>query len=155
LTCGIDWAREDHAEGLRGLIRRLSKIGVTEVAIERPDGPVVDALLTAALTVVMISPNQLKNLRSRYGSAGNKDDRFDAYVLADTLRTDRHRLRPLTPDSPDTVTLRQLCRSRKDLVGHRVALQCREVRRLGARSRSFDGVSRGEKTGPLVVRGNP
>jgi len=142
LTCGIDWAREDHAvsvvdtrgkqlhrwtmvhsaEGLRGLIRRLSKIGVTEVAIERPDGPVVDALLIAALTVVMISPNQLKNLRSRYGSAGNKDDRFDAYVLADTLRTDRHRLRPLTPDSPDTVTLRQLCRSRKDLVGHRVAL---------------------------------
>ncbi|MEJ7705748.1 MAG: transposase [Geodermatophilaceae bacterium] len=44
----------------------------------------------------MISPNQLKNLRSRYGSAGNKDDRFDAYVLADTLRTDRARLRPLT-----------------------------------------------------------
>jgi hypothetical protein len=34
--------------------------------------------------VVVISPNQLKNLRSRYGSAGNKDDRFDAFVLADT-----------------------------------------------------------------------
>ena len=47
----------------------------------------------------MIAPNQLKNLRSRYGSAGNKDDRFDAYVLADTLRTDRAGLRPLTRDS--------------------------------------------------------
>jgi hypothetical protein len=35
--------------------------------------------------VVVISPNQIKNLRGRYGSAGNKDDRFDAYVLADTL----------------------------------------------------------------------
>ena len=95
---------------------------MAEVAIERPDGPVVDTLLGAALMVVVISPNQLKNLRSRYGSAGNKDDRFDAFVLADTLRTDRARLRPLIPDSPATVTLRATCRARKDLVGHRVAL---------------------------------
>ena len=142
VTCGIDWARDDHAvsvvdrsgresqrwtvvhseDGLRGLVRRLARIGVAEVAIERPDGPVVEALLGAGLTVVVISPNQLKNLRSRYGSAGNKDDRFDSYVLADTLRTDRARLRPLTPDSPATVTLRQTCRARKDLIGHRVAL---------------------------------
>ncbi len=95
---------------------------MAEVAIERPDGPVVDTLLGAALMVVVISPNQLKNLRSSYGSAGNKDDRFDAFVLADTLRTDRARLRPLIPDSPATVTLRATCRARKDLVGHRVAL---------------------------------
>ena len=110
------------AEGLRGLFRRLTGIGVTEVAIERPDGPVVDLLLDAALTVVVISPNRLKHLRGRYGSAGHKDDRFDAYVLADTLRTDRARLRPLAPDSPVTVTLRRACRTRKDLVGHRVAV---------------------------------
>ena len=84
----------------------LAAAGVGEVAIERPDGPVVDALLDAGVTVVVISPNQVKNLRGRYGSAGNKDDRFDAYVLADTLRTDRARLRPLTPDSPATVALR-------------------------------------------------
>jgi len=142
LTCGIDWARDDHAvsvvdatghetqrwlvehtqTGLNTLLRRLDRLGVGEVAIERPDGPVVDTLLAAGLTVVVISPNQLKNLRGRYGSAGNKDDRFDAYVLADTLRTDRARLRPLTPDHPATVTLRQACRARKDLVAHRVAL---------------------------------
>jgi transposase len=142
LTCGVDWARDDHAvcvvdtagqqmhrwmvehtqAGLNALLRRLGQLGVREVAIERPDGPVVDTLLAAGLTVVVISPNQLKNLRSRYGSAGNKDDRFDAYVLADTLRTDRARLRPLTPDQPATVTLRQACRARKDLVTHRVAL---------------------------------
>ena len=66
--------------------------------------------------MVVISPNQLKNLRSRYGSAGNKDDRFDAFVLADTLRTDRARLRPLVPDTPATVALRATCRARKDLV---------------------------------------
>jgi transposase len=142
VTGGIDWARDDHAvsvvdargreicrhtvehsaAGLRELIDVLARAGAREVAIERPDGPVVDALLAAAMTVVVISPNQVKNLRGRYGSAGNKDDRFDAFVLADTLRTDRARLRPLIPDSPETVALRRACRARKDLVHHRVGL---------------------------------
>jgi len=44
--------------------------------------------------VFVIDPKQVKNMRGRYGSAGNKDDRFDAYVLADVLRTDRARMRP-------------------------------------------------------------
>ena len=48
-------------------------------------------------------------------------------MLADTLRTDRARLRPLLPDSPATVTLRQTCRARKDLVQHRVAV-CNQLR---------------------------
>ncbi|MCX2931301.1 IS110 family transposase [Mycobacterium sp. CVI_P3] len=142
LTAGIDWSRDDHAvsivdargrqivratiehsdAGLHSLVRLLAKHGVGEVAIERPDGPVIDTLLEAGLTVVVISPNQVKNLRGRYGSAGNKDDRFDAFVLADTLRTDPIRLRPLTPDNPATVTLRRACRARKDLVAHRVAM---------------------------------
>jgi transposase len=70
----------------------------------------------------VIAPNQIKNLRSRYGQAGNKDDRFDAFVLADTVRTDRMRLRPLTRDSEQTVTLRMTVRARQDLVTTRVAL---------------------------------
>jgi transposase len=97
------------------------------VAIERCDGQVVETLPAAGVTVVVISPNQLKNLRGRGGQAGNKDDRFDAFVLADTLRTHRLRLRPLTPDSPATVTLRAAVRARKDLVSHRVAL-CNQLR---------------------------
>jgi len=142
VTGGLDWSRDDHAvsvvdargreivrhtvehsaAGLRELIDVLIGAGAQEVAIERPDGPVVDVLLAAAMTVVVISPNQVKNLRGRYGSAGNKDDRFDAFVLADTLRTDRARLRPLTPDRPETVTLRRLGRARKDLISHRVGM---------------------------------
>ena len=113
---------EHSAAGLRELLAVLARTKATEVAIERPDGPVVDALLGAGITVVVISPNQLKNLRSRYGSAGNKDDRFDTFVLADTLRTDRARLRPLIPDSAATAALRATCRARKDLVIHRVAV---------------------------------
>ena len=143
ITCGIDWARDDHAvsivdakgrevtrarrsthdaAGLRDLLTTLDRAGAREVAIERPDGPVVDTLLEGGITVVVISPNQVKNLRGRYGSAGNKDDRFDAFVLADTLRTDRARLHPLLPDTPATTALRQTCRARKDLVAHRVAV---------------------------------
>jgi transposase len=69
----------------------------------------------------VIPGRQVKALRGRYGTAGNKDDRFDAYVLADTLRTDRARLRPLVPDTEATVALRRACRARKDLIAHRVA----------------------------------
>jgi len=142
VTAGIDWASEDHAVAivddtgvaidrfqvahtapeLRRLVSRLRRAGVMEVAIERPDGPVVDALLDAELMVIVIAPNQLKNLRSRYGSAGNKDDRFDAYVLADVLRTDRARMRPLQRDSQATITLRMTVRARQDLVHARVAM---------------------------------
>jgi transposase len=68
----------------------------------------------------VVPSRQIKALRSRYGSAGNKDDRFDAYVLADTLRTDGHRWQPLRPDAGPTRALRALCRSRKDLVETRV-----------------------------------
>jgi transposase len=141
VTAGLDWASEDHAIavvddqgrevaratvehtklGIKTMLKFLAKHQILEVAIERGDGPVVDALLGAGVTVVVISPNQVKNLRSRYGSAGHKDDRFDAYVLADTLRTDRARLRPLTPDSPATRTLRATVRVRRDLVATRGA----------------------------------
>jgi transposase len=141
-TGGVDWAKDDHAvavvapdgeqihrfsithdaAGLRSMIKRLLVAGVVEVGIERPDGPVVDALRAAGLVVYVIPPGQLKNLRSRYGSAGNKDDRFDAYLLADVVRTDRRRLHPLLVDTPATTALRQSVRARRDLVAHRVAV---------------------------------
>lgn len=141
-TGAIDWASTTHtgavvdhegrmvaryefahsADGLAAMLRRFAQHGVEAVAIERPDGPVVDALLDAGCTVFVISPRQVKHLRGRYGSAGNKDDAFDAFVLADVLRTDRHRLRPLERDSERTRALRVLTRARKDLVAARVAL---------------------------------
>ena len=139
---GIDWASRSHAvciidadgsvigryevehtaAGLQGLTRRLAATPVSGVAIERPDGPLVDALLGAGLIVFVVASRHVKALRSRYGLAGNKDDRADAYVLADVLRTDGHRLRPLRPDAEGTVALRALVRARKDLVRTRVRL---------------------------------
>jgi transposase len=108
------------AGGLKQMVRRLRGAGVQDVAIERGDGPIVEVLLDAGLSVFVVPSRQMKSLRSRYGSAGNKDDRLDAYVLADTLRTDGHRWRALREDSDDTRALRALCRVRKDLVEARV-----------------------------------
>jgi transposase len=144
-TCcfgGVDWATDAHAVaivdevggvvdefeiehtavGLRELCRRLARLDVRRVAIERPDGPVVDSLLEAEFEVVVVSSRSVKALRQRYGTAGNKSDRSDAYMLADCLRTDGHRWRSLEPDSPATVTLRSFVRARKDLVEARVAM---------------------------------
>lgn len=141
VCAGLDWAKDDHsvcivdpdgevvdrftiehtAVGLKRLITRLLRAGVSEIGIERGDGPVIEALLAAELTVLVIAPAQVKNLRSRYGSAGNKDDRYDAYVLADVVRTDRRRLTPLTRSTPATRALRGSVRARRDLVEHRVA----------------------------------
>jgi transposase len=146
-VAGIDWATDANAlciidgggqilsrvlapadaAGIGRLVDELKRHHVTRVAIERPDGPVVHALLAAGHTVVVIAPRQIKHLRTRYGSTGNKDDRFDAFVLADTLRTDGHRLQPLHPDSPPTVALRAAVRARTDLVESRVAL-CNQLR---------------------------
>jgi transposase len=139
---GVDWATDGHAvcvvdgqgrvivefvvthtaEGLAELCRRVAGAGARRLAIERPDGPVVDAVLASGLEVIVVSSRSVKALRERYGTSGNKSDRSDAYVLADCLRTDGHRWRSLEPDSPATVTLRTHVRARKDLVETRVAV---------------------------------
>jgi transposase len=72
--------------------------------------------------VVVVTPRQVKSLPSRYRASGAKSDPADAYVLADVLRTDGHRLAALTPDSEPTKIGRALSRTRKDLVEARVAL---------------------------------
>ena len=138
---GVDWATDAHAVcvvdaagavlaefdvehtavGLAELCRRLDAASVRRVAIERPDGPVVEELLAGGFEVVVVSSRAVKALRVRYGAAGNKCDRGDAYVLADCLRTDGHRWAALEPDSPATVSLRAHVRTRKDLVTARVA----------------------------------
>jgi transposase len=121
-TAVIEFDVEHSAEGLSEMCRRIAGTGARRVAIERPDGPVVDALLGAGLEVVVVSSRSVKALRERYGTSGNKSDRSDAFVLADCLRTDGHRWRSLEPDSPATVTLRGHVRARKDLVETRVAV---------------------------------
>jgi len=140
-TVGVDWAAEAHEvciseegqvaerfsashdeEGIAELVRRLHRAGVARVAIERPDGILVERLLDAGLTVLAIHPNQIKAARPRFAVAHGKSDRFDAYVLAELARTDAHRFRVLVPDGEETKALKALTRAREDLVGVRVEL---------------------------------
>jgi transposase len=139
---GIDWASEEHAlcvvdeagtalegemrahdeAGIRALIARMRALGVVRVAIERPDGLLVDRLLEAGFAVLPIHPNKLKATRPRYEASGGKSDGFDAFVLAELARTDSHRYRALRPDSDETKALRAMTRTREDLVAARVRL---------------------------------
>lgn len=142
LFAAIDWAKDAHAvsivdargterlaeqfpnteAGLRALTRALGRAGVRRVGIERPDGLLVERLIAAGLCVVPVHPNRLASARERHSASGKKSDGFDAFVLADLLRTDGHRFGSLTPDGEETRALRTLSRTREDLVGARVAL---------------------------------
>jgi transposase len=139
---GVDWAAEKHdvlvaneageelvastfahdEQGLRALCRTLVRLKVQLVAIERPDGLLVERLLDAGLRVLAMHPNQVAAARARFRVSGGKSDRFDAFVLCELARTDSHRFRVLEPDSDQTKALRALTRGREDLVHARVAL---------------------------------
>jgi transposase len=142
---GVDWAKDSHAvcvldahgnvrlqftishtaDGLSELVRRLRSLAEPArlaIALERPSGLLVDTLLSAGFVVVPIHPNALKATRPRYSAASAKSDPGDAYILADVLRTDGHRFRPLRSASPQTRALRAAVRARDDLVATRVQL---------------------------------
>ena len=109
-------------KGLRALCRTLLRLKVQLVAIERPDGLLVERLLDAGLHVLPMHPKQVAAARARFRAAGGKSDWFDAFVLCELARTDSHRFRVLEPDSDQTKALRALTRTREDLVHARVAL---------------------------------
>jgi len=144
-TVGIDWGAREHAvcvldqrgsvlarfacphtkAGLADLSSRLERIAVPAdlpIAIERPSGLVVETLLAAGHPIVPVHPNVVKACRPRYRAAGGKSDPGDAYMLADILRTDGHRFRPLRACSDAIRALQALVRGRDDLVATRVAL---------------------------------
>ena len=142
---GIDWAAESHAvcvldaagkitvqftiahtaDGFAGLMRRLGRLTEDRcevaVAIERPDGRLVDALLEAGHPVVPVSPNAIKTWRQGEVLSGAKSDAGDAVVIAEYLRLRCHRLRPATPFSAQTKALRTVVRTREDVVQMPVA----------------------------------
>jgi transposase len=147
VCAGVDWAKDSHdvvvadgdgerlwaasvahdEAGLSRLCRELVRLGVERVAVERPDGLLVERLLDAGLVVIAMHPNQVAAARPRFRPAGGKSDRFDAFVLCELARTDHHRFRVLVPDGDETKALRALTRGRQLLVEQRVAL-CNQLR---------------------------
>jgi transposase len=140
LFCGIDWGTEQHRvclmdrEGqvvgerwtqhsgasITELITWLCDRGgttpsVLAIAIELPRGAIVEALTEHGFAVFSINPKQLDRFRDRYSPAGAKDDRRDAFVLADSLRTDPHCFHAVRLDEPAVIRLRDLSRLEDDI----------------------------------------
>ena len=99
------------------------------VAVEKPHGAVVETLLVRALHVFAVNPKQVDRFRDRFALSGAKDDRRDAFVIADALRTDGHRFQRLKLPPPELLALRERLRARHQLVKLHVALssQLREL----------------------------
>jgi transposase len=110
--------RLDHdVAGLRRLDHELTRFGDTlPVALERAEGLLVEHLQTQGHTVFPISPRIAARARERYRVAAVKDDRFDAFVLADTLRHEYDHWRPLPIASPVLAEIRALTRDRDRLL---------------------------------------
>lgn len=89
--------------------------GAIAVAIEVPHGPIVEALLEREFHVYAVNPKQLDRFRDRFTVAGAKDDRRDAHVLSDSLRTDRHCFRRLAAEDALVIELREWSRMTEDL----------------------------------------
>ncbi|MFC2253951.1 IS110 family transposase [Labrys portucalensis] len=141
---GVDWASATHyayaldafgqklghrafahsGEGLTELaawIRSVTGLEPASVAvgIEVPHGPVVEHLMDAGFLVHAVNPKQLDRLRDRFTIAGAKDDRLDAFVLADSMRTDLRFYRFLQPVHPTIIELREWSRMVEDLSAER------------------------------------
>lgn len=153
LFVGIDWATEAHQVCVIGpdteiieerviehtgsavaqLLDWLARLARGEperaaVAIEIPRGAVVESLIERGFPVFAINPKQLDRFRDRHTVAGAKDDRRDAFVLADSLRTDEHCFHRARIDAPDVIQLRELSRMDEDLreEANRLANRLRE-----------------------------
>jgi len=152
LFVGIDWGNESHeicvidssgvkvlthsvthdGEAIAGLVDRVLALvddqsEALAVAMEAPRGTMVEAFLERGAAVFSINPKQVDRFRDRYSIAGAKDDRLDAYVIANSLRTDRILYRRLSLDDAAIVELRTLVRAREDFQ--------QDILRLGSRLR--------------------
>ena len=121
---GIDWSEKKHdvmvldqkgiqqeyiqikhsVKGFEAIESLRQKLGVEHdeigVGLETAHNVLVDYLWGKGYKhVYVIPPNIINAGRGRYGQGGAKDDKRDAYIIADMLRTDRHRFYPWTPGS--------------------------------------------------------
>lgn len=95
------------------------------VAVEKPHGAVVDTLLERGIAVYSINPKQADRFRDRHSPSGAKDDRRDAFVLADAVRKDRHCFQFVRLPSPQVIALREALRIDEELCRQQVAVSNR------------------------------
>jgi len=146
VNTGIDWSEESHyfcildeagnrldsfeishgQDGFESAHARIAKHaspGDVRVAIETKDSLLVDFLSELGYTLYFLNPKQTDRFRDRYRMSHSKSDSFDAYVLADAVRTDAHLFNALSPLDDKSLRLRVLTRTREGLVNRKVAVE--------------------------------
>ena len=154
---GIDWAEAHHdiclvddagqvlakrrvAEGLEGvgklhalIAEHAEEPASVVVGIETDRGLLVGSLLAAGYQVFAINPLAASRYRDRHATSGAKSDPGDARVLADLVRTDRHKHRPVAGDSELAEAVKVLARAHQGLIWTRQ----RQVNQLRNALREF------------------
>lgn len=140
VVVGIDWAKEEHqacilapdgtvaaelavkhsAEAVSAFAKALAEraAGAVDhvlIGIEVPHGALVETLMERGFRVFALNPKQMDRFRDRHFPSGAKDDRRDAYVIADSLRTDRGCFREVRAGDAAWVELRELSRVNDEL----------------------------------------
>jgi transposase len=140
---GIDWAEEHHdiclldgegnrlerarvPDGIEG-VRRIHTLvanqavapGEVVVGIETDRGLLVGALIGAGYQVYAVNPLAVNRYRDRHAVSGAKSDHADAMVLADLVRTDRHKHRQVRGDSEQALAIRVLARAHQAQIAAR------------------------------------
>jgi transposase len=146
LFVGDDWSEDHHdvevqdgagrvlararlAEGVAGIDRLHTMIAThtdddavdleVAVGIETERGPWVQALVASGYRVHAINPLQVARYRESHSISGAKSDSADAHVLADMVRTQRHRLRTVAGDSEQAAAIKIVARGHKNLIWER------------------------------------
>jgi transposase len=147
---GIDWGASHHqlcavnatgqrlrqvrlshdVAGLAQLDAELAQLGASlPICVERSEGLLIERLQDRRHRVFPVNPRVAARARERYRVASSKDDVFDAFTLADTLRHEHPHWRPLPVASPALAELRALSRDRDRLLEsqQRVEAQLRAI----------------------------
>ncbi len=145
IIVGLDWSRSKHdflimdmqgkviergavahnANALEELAasveRHVSSVKQVHVGLELNNGALLAWLVVKGYSVFGIQPKSAQRFRDIYRPSGSKDDRIDAFVLAEFVRVNKSRLRSWCPPSKITLQLRELLRWREELVQQRTA----------------------------------
>lgn len=145
---GIDWGSESHevclvdprGRKVGGKSFEHSGAGLTQlvdwiatvtsmavgtrvaVVVELVRGALVATLVERGYRVYECNPKQTDRFRDRVSVAGAKDDRLDAFVLAEAGRKDRELLREVPTEGERVVALRELARLHTQLTSDEVRL---------------------------------
>lgn len=138
----LDWAKDHHdvivvdrlgalvadfrfahtPDGWADFDQRMKPFGACPLALETSSGLAAEQVLQRGYPLYPVNPKAAKRYRERKVPSGSKTDRYDAWSLADALRTDGQTWRPLQPQDEATRMLRLLCGDEIALIEQRTAL---------------------------------